>query len=203
MAGFETFIVIVIVIFFLVLFGAVGFLVYIYRKEPKDDPTAPIIIIHDTRYADGKIVGSLAPPYMQEGTDGRVAFFYMPKDLGINEPKIPNSYLCEKNKIMISSKGSWSKAKTIINVYPSKTEYLPEIDKKMGVGDLIETWNVNKTELDALREGFQRMKKIKKQAGEGEFTASELGRIHSLTEQSFEKLIKGDKKQPPMGGRMQ
>lgn len=193
MSAVTIFIVILVFILFVLLIG-LGLGVLLARLDFDKKYNKPRVRIHDIKYSDGYISGTLVPPYMQRGKENRVYIYYRPDDIDVvNETEVFRRYIAEEDKIVVSPQGKWSKGRTIYDVYPINSTYLPETDVKLGIGNWLENTNIDSTKNKSLLEWSKRINELKITQGEGEISSDVLGSLSKTPKHLIDRFTESRK----------
>lgn len=144
--------------------------------------------------------------------DERNGYTFVPKDIDYygrkknkNMAKIESQTIyVDKRKAISFSRSTWSGERNRLWLLPPNPEDLPEEMKRTEFGkiamEMINNINANKTEIDSIREGSDRVKAIIERQGDGETSEKEFERLDSAHDNLIKHMNRGEEKKPTFGG---
>lgn len=203
--GFLLFLSILITIIVVGLF--VWLITVIFREERKPQDFT-IIDNFMSQYTEGFSQGILLRVDIGEKRNG---YEYIPKDIDHygrrrqkNKSKIESQLIyADKRHVISFPRGTFSSERNRIWILPLNPEDLNEELKSTKLGKvimkMINDINNEKTEIDSIREGSDRMKSIIKRLGDGELSELEIERLDTIHDNLIKNMARTEDKKITIG----
>ena len=185
----------------------VWLIIVMYQEGPKPQDFT-IVDNFMPQFTDGFSQGILLEVLLGETRNGYV---FVPKDIDYYGRKrqkksdIAETQLIyvDKRKVISFPRGTFSAERNRLWLLPPNPEDLPEELKSTKFGEvimkMIEDINNNKTEVEVIREGADRVRDIYERMGDGEISEAELGRLDKMHDILSKQSMKVEERKTNLG----
>ena len=198
-AAIVLFILTIIMVSALLIF----FVIILRKSEDESDFTLPICLNWFSKKSNYKFLG--VEKEIKNCKGGRILVEFEPKD--VKEKSENELLILEKNKRITLPRGTPSKERNIVLYLPNNSDDFDEEFKKTDIGKafmwLTELKNLEKTQVDMIKEGSIRKDELLLRIGDGEISKQFLSMTDEIVKDSLRRAVsKEDKKDTYIGGGM-